>query len=217
MKKYFVIISFLSLLLTLYGQSISDFSIINMNNNRIYNFYDNPAVFFSCIDEDADFLKIEKGNSKEFQVKDLYKGRIWHMEIPLSESYRMYYEQFVQNPEKYFYFSYLEVFKGFKTIRGVCIGDKIENVIKAYPDAVFYKKTSKNSTWQSGDSLWGNEIKVDINNLPKNLGYIVLRQSFFQYNRTTETNWPMHYYLIFVLDKEKRVSSIILTKIVDAV
>lgn len=213
MKKILMLVFFFfCFFINVSAVSIADFTFIHEPSGKYYSFYDNPKNLFFILNEKDLTNTIESGYSEKFSYIncrfEILNRKIENISEYTKELLKNNYS--VKTPDEIHILSRIEVFMDFKTIRGIGIGDSIYKIINLYPEAIFFKRNSKDSIWLYEDCYNQNLVLLNGNEIPENLGYAVIRGSFYQYNRTNEVDFPMDYELVFVLDDKKNVKSIIM-------
>lgn len=220
MKKRFLLIVLIQLLImNLFGQSIGDLTLIHIPTGKMYNFFDSVELFFNCVGKDIPLDEIIiNGHGMDFSLgHKYYKDDGWNInveriEFKMSDGIKAYLENAgAKHPETLYQAYGLEVFKDFKTVRGIGIGSDAKDVIAAYSDIKGYPDLRY---YDNADDF------LDISNvdkLPKNLKYLVCKYSLFQYKRSYERENINDYYLEFELDKNKKVKKILIFTYVDGV
>ena len=197
----------------LFSISISDFSLL-YKNNKYFNLYDNPEILFEVLGVTNSLSTIETGDSKTYEF-DNCKFKIFSLEFETVHEgilYQLETQYNIKNPNHYYSLDYFEVYRDFKTVRGISIGSDIREVLKKYPEAVLYKNNRKYK-WEVSDCYW--EEKIDNPKKNSDIGYVLLEIANWQYNRSWETDWPMHYELVFII-KDCKVNSIVMQTVLDA-
>ncbi len=217
MKKKFCILFILLFKLSLFAISIADFSLQYQKNGRFYNFYDNPSELFDLLGNGEVLDKLKIGDSRDYYF-DICSFSVLCREfdegtVSSGQLYQLEHEFKVKSPKQYYNIMYLEVYKDFKTIRGIGIDDNINDVLEKYPEAKLFKNNRKYK-WEESDCYYEEQIDRDSN--ISDIGYILLSLTNWQYNRSFETDWPVHYELVFVI-KDFKVKSIEMLCILDAV
>lgn len=221
MKKLFVFFIFITLVFFVYSKpnekflsqsvSIADFSLQYKKNGRYYNYYDNPARLFEILGEEFKFnsttCKFDSCffhiRSRNFEVVKIDVGLLRQVEDDFG----------IKEPNYYYAVDYLEIYKDFKTIREIGIGDDIKDVIKKYPEATLYKNNKKYK-WEACDCY--SEKKIENTKKLSDIGYVLLETANWQYNRSYEVDLAMHYELVFII-KDNKVKSIVMQFVNDAI
>ena len=216
MKKNYIILFFLMILSPLFSLSVGDFTVKYEKNGKLYNFYDDPTKLFQLLGEKNTLDEIGIGYSYHYNFKDcsfnVLSRKFREGIITENEVEYLKREFHVNDIDKYYNIDYFEAFQNFTTIRGVSIGDNIERVLEKYSEAVLYKDNGKYK-WEVSDCYY--ETKIKKTNKLSDIGYVLLESANWQYNRSSETDFPMHYELVFVI-KDCKVKSIVMQYVLDA-
>lgn len=215
MKKIIIFLFLLISILPIFAVSITDFS-VQYKNGKYYNFYDNPSFLFELLNEKNNLNEIGIRGSKEYSFescmfhilsREFLRGRISSDNLYQAEN-----DFLIAQPNHYYSVDYFEAFKNFKTIRNVEIGDDINKVLDKYPEAVLYKNNGKYK-WELSDCYHEKKLKKSKN--LSEIGYVLLKTANWQYNRSWEMDFVMHYELVFVI-KDSKVKSIVMQIVLDA-
>lgn len=198
----------------LFSISIADFTVKYQKNEKYYNFYDDPALLFETLNKKNNLDLIKTGDNLEYKFDDCF-FTVFSLEFDnISQGilYQIQDQYNVINPNHYYCINYFEAYENFSTIRGIAIGDDVKKVLETYPEAVLYKNNGKYK-WELSDCY--HESKITKTKKISEIGYVLLETAYWQYNRSFEVDWPVHYELVFVI-KDSIVKSIVMQCIIDA-
>ena len=77
-----------------------------------------------------------------------------------------------------------------------------------------YNKNNGKYKWEDSDCYY--ETKIKNRKKLTDIGYVLIEMANFQYNRSWEKDFPMHYELVFVI-KDCKVKSIVMQYVLDAI
>ena len=214
MRKFclFTVLFFINFII--YAQSIGEYSLIHIPSGKIINIYDSAEYFFDFLKEKKDLFNIRltnNGGNKKSGIQT-FNGEFWQITVQridynLSSGEKSWMlSEGSLHPETDFNILSLIVSKKFMTIRGIKIGDDIQQVIEKYPAIQGYRRLLQ---FYDTEELKENFIELSKkNNSLSDVKCLVLCEQFFHLMRAENSRASFHYYLVFNLDDKQKVSEI---------
>jgi len=188
MKLIFLLI----LSTSIFGQSISELSLIHEKTGNIINYYDSSLTFLDIVATEVQGLEnIKLDNSKIIEGDGfILKTRFSTNDFSVRDEIFEYYT-----------IDTLKIYKDFMTIRGVNIGSCREKVIKLYPNSRLYREGSY--YWENIDWVY-EKGKI----LPSGISSMKIMWDFGKRKRPHDLNNDLIYGFTFHFDHDGYVEMI---------